>query len=91
MRQALAVMDVGAANESITNDLPLRCEEGQLVFAFLGQSAQLDPMDFRAGKWCQLGDGSGFSKQIRELGIGVLAVLIMCEWFKRWISMALGQ
>ena len=39
-------------NGRITNDLPLRCEEGQLIFAFWGQSTQLDAMNFRAGGWC---------------------------------------
>ena len=77
-----------AGHGRITNDLPLRCEESQLVFAFLGQRAQLDPTDFRARGWCELGDRSGLTEQIRELGLGVLPVLIMREWLERWISVA---
>ena len=50
-------------NGRITDDLPLRCEEGELILAFPGQGTQLDAMDFRANGWCQLGNGGGFSEQ----------------------------
>ena len=75
-------------NGRITDDLPLRCEEGQLIFACPGQSTQLDAMDFRASGWCQLGNGSGIGEQNWQLGISVPAVLMMCERLKRWISVA---
>jgi hypothetical protein len=73
--------------KSHTNDPSLGDVQGQLVLASLGELAQLHSMNLGAderGDFVYLGLALG--EQIWERGIGVLAMIIVLEWFQRRIS-----
>ena len=62
-----------------TDDLFLGYEEGELVFAFVIELAELDTFDFGANVAGKVVYFRAFSKEIRKGWVGIFAVIIMLK------------
>ena len=68
-------------------DLPLGDEQGQLVLAFLGELAQLDPAHLSTNGRRELFNRSlALGQKIREGCISILAVVVVLEWRQGSVS-----
>lgn len=70
------------------DNLALGHEKRELVLAGVGELGKLDTLDFgtdRRRKLAQLRDTLG--QEVGEARVGVLAMLIVLEWSKRWVGL----
>jgi hypothetical protein len=70
------------------DDLALCDEEGELVFAFIGQFRELHTGDFGARGRGELLDLGAGEEQVGEGRVCVEAVLGVCEGFEGWVFLA---
>src|SRR3569833_874396 len=67
------------------HDLAFSNETGELILPGIVQLAELFVLFFCVVCWGEVRHFSALRKQVRIGGIGVLPMLMMLEWFERWV------